>query len=58
MKSYRSNLIFVTVDLLFHELLPFIENFVLFAMLLDIRVKVGSKFLYEDLQIKFDFCHG
>ena len=26
MKSYRSSLTFVTVDLLFHELLPFFKN--------------------------------
>ena len=26
MKSYRSSSTFVTVDLLFHELLPFVQN--------------------------------
>ena len=28
------------------------------AMLSDIWMKVGSKLLYEDLQIRFDFRHG
>ena len=60
MKSYRSSSTFVTVDLLFHELLPFLQNSfsgLFLAMLSHIWMKVGSKLLYEDLQIKFDFRH-
>ena len=61
MKSYRSSSIFVTVDLLFYELLPFVWNSFsgLFSALLShIWVKVGIKLLYEELQINFDFRHG
>ena len=61
MKSYRSSLTFVTVDLLFHELLPFVQNlfYGLFsATLSHILMKVGSKFPYKELQIKFIFRHG
>ena len=61
MKTYRSSSTFVTVDLLFHELLPFVQNsfsgFFL-VMLSHTRMKVGSKLPYEELQIKFDFRHG
>ena len=45
----------------FHELLPFVQNSfsgLFSAMLSDIWMKVGSKLPYEELQIKFDFCHG
>ena len=45
------------VDLIFHELLPFVENSfsgLFSAMLSHIWMKVGSKFQYEELQIKFD----
>ena len=61
MKSYISSSTFVTFDLLFHELLPFVENLfseLFTAMLSHILVKVGSKLLYEELQIKFDFLQG
>ena len=60
-KSYRSSSTLVTVDLLFHELLPFVQNSfsgLFFAMLSHIWMKVGRKLQYEELQIKFDFCHG
>ena len=56
MKSYRSSSTFVTVVLLFHELLPFVQFFS--AMLSHIWIKIGSMLPYEELQIKFDFCHG
>ena len=45
MKSYRSSSTFVTVDLLFHELLPFIKNSFsghFSAMFSHIWIKVGS----------------
>ena len=61
MKSYRSSSTFVTVDLLSHELLPFVQNSfsgLFLAMLSHIWMKVGSKLPYEELQIKFDFRHG
>ena len=65
LKSYSSSSTFVQIDLLFPELLPFVQNSVshqfsvlFLAMLSHICIKVGSKFLYEELQIKFDFCHG
>ena len=61
MKSYRSNLTFIMVDLLVQELFPFVLNFIyglFFAMLSDIRMKVGSQLPYEELQIKFDFPFG
>ena len=61
MKSYRSSSTFVTVDLLFHELLPFVQKSfsrLFSAMLSHILMKVGSKLPYEELQIKFDFRHG
>ena len=60
MKSYRSSSTFVTVDLIFHELLPFVKKSfsgLFFAMLSHIWMKVGSKLSYEELQIKFDFRH-
>ena len=44
MKSYRSSSAFVTVDLLFHELFPFVQNSfsgLLSAMLWHIWMKVG-----------------
>ena len=61
MKSYRSSLTFVTVDLLFHELLSSVQNSfsrLFLAMLLHIWMKIGNKLPYEELQIKFDFPHG
>ena len=61
MKSYRSSLTFVTVDLLFHELLPFVQNSfsgLFFTLLSHIWMKVCRKLPYEELQIKFDFRHG
>ena len=62
MKSYRSSSSFVTVDLLLHELLPFvIENSfsgLFLAMLSYIWMKVGSRVPFKELQIKFYFCHG
>ena len=61
MKSYRSRSTFVTVDILFHELLPFDQ--ILFSGLFSatislISMTVGSKLPYEELQIKCDFRHG
>ena len=61
MKSYRSSLIVVTIDLLCHELLPFVQNSfsgLICAMLSDTRIKIGSMLSYEELQIKFDFHYG
>ena len=61
MKSYRSSSTFVTVDLFFHELLPFGQkpfSGLFSAMLSHIWMKVGSKLPYEELQFKFDFFHG
>ena len=61
MKSYRSSSTFVTVDLLFHELLPFVQNSfsgLFFTLLSHIWMKVGRKLRYEELQINFDFRHG
>ena len=46
MKSYRSSSTFVTVNLLFHELLPFVQTSfpgLFSAMLLHIWMEVGSK---------------
>ena len=61
MKSYRSSLTFVTVDRLFHELLPFVQNSFtgLFSVMLShIWMKVCRKLPHEELQSKFNFCHG
>ena len=61
MKSYISSSTFVTVDLLFHELLPFVQNSfsgLFLPMLAHIGIKVGSKLPYEEFQVKFDFCHA
>ena len=61
MKSYRSSSTFLTVDLLFYELLPFVQNSFseLFSVMLShIWMKVGRKLPHEELQIKFNFCHG
>ena len=61
MNSYRSSSTFVTVDQLFHDLLPFVQNSfsgLFSAMLSQIWMKVGNKLPYEELQIKFDFRHG
>ena len=61
MKSYRSSSTFVTVDILFHELLLFVQNLFsrLFSTMLSyIWMKVGSKLPYEELQTKFDFRYG
>ena len=60
MKSYRSSLTFATIDLLFHELLPFVQN--LFsghfsAMFSHIWMKVG-KLPYEELKIMFHWNNG
>ena len=52
---------FVTVDLLFHELLPFLQNSfsgLFFTLLSHILMKVGRKLPFEELQIKFYFRHG
>ena len=52
---------FAVLRYIFHELLPFVENSfsgLFSAMLSCIWMKFGSKLLYEDLQIKFDFRHG
>ena len=60
MKSYKSSSTFVTVDTLFHELLPFFQNSFsgLFSVMLSyIWMKVGRKLPHEQLQIKFNFCH-
>ena len=60
-KSYRSSSTSVTVDPLFHELLPFVQNSFsgLFSVMLShIWMKVGRKLPHEELQIKFNFCHG
>ena len=59
MKSYRSSWTFVTIDLLFHKLLPFDQNSfsrLFSSMLLHFWMKVGNKLLFEELQIKLDFC--
>ena len=61
MKSYRSSSTFATVDLLFHELLPFVPNSfsgLFFTLLSHIRTKVSRKLPYEELQIKFDYRHS
>ena len=61
MKSYRSSSTFVTVDLLFHELLSFVRNSfsgIFSAMVSHIWMKVGGKLPCEELHIKFDFCHA
>ena len=51
----------VTVDLLFHELLHYVQNSLsrhLFAMLSDIRMNVGLKLQYEEANIKINFRHS
>ena len=61
MNSYRLSSFFVTVDLLFHELLPFVQNSfsgLFFTLLSHIWMKLARKLPYEELQIKFDFPHG
>ena len=61
MKSYRSSLTFVTVDLFFHELLPFVQNSfsrLFFTLLSYMWMIVSKKLPCEELQIKFDFRHG
>ena len=61
MKSYRSSSTFITVDLLFHELLPFVQNSfsgLFSAMLSHISMTLDRKLPYEELQIKFDFRPG
>ena len=61
MKSYRSSSTFVMVDLLFHELLPFVQNSFsgLFSVMLSHTwMKVCRKLPHEELQSKFNFCHG
>ena len=58
--SLHINVYFVTVDLLSHELLPFLQNSLsglFLAMLSNIWMKLGCKLSYEELQFKFDFCH-
>ena len=60
-KSYTSSLTFVTIDLLFHELLPSVQNSFsgpFLVMFLHIGMKVGSKLPNEELQFKCDFYHG
>ena len=60
-KTSRSSSKFVTVDLPFHELLSFVQNLfsgLFFAMLSHIWMKVGSKLLYKDFQIKFQVRYG
>ena len=57
MKSYRSSSTLVTIDLLFHELLPFVQNSFSghsSAMLSHIWMKVGSKLSYEELHVSID----
>ena len=61
MKSYKSSSTFIMVDLLFRELLPFVQNLFsgLFStMLSHISMMLDRKLPYEELQIKFDFRHG
>ena len=61
MKSNRSSSTFVTIDLLFHELLHFVQNSFsefFFAMLLYIWMIICRKLPYEELQIKFNFRQG
>ena len=55
-KSYRSSLTFVTIDLLFMSYC-FLFSGLFFAMLSHIWMKVGSKPPYGELQIKFHFRH-
>ena len=60
MKSYRSSSTFVRVDVLFHELLPFVQisfSRLFFTLLSHIWMKVGRKLPYEELQMKFDLRH-
>ena len=60
MKSNRSSSTFVTIDLLFHELLPFVQysfSGLFSAMLSYIWLKFGTKLSYEELQIKFNCRH-
>ena len=61
MKSYRSSSTFVTIDLLFHEILPFVQNSfsglssaIAFTYLNE---SWQQAFIYEELHIKFNFCH-
>ena len=59
-KSYRSNSTFVTVDTLFHELLPFVQNSFsgLFSVMLShIWMTVCRNLPHEELQNKYNFCH-
>ena len=49
------------IDLLFHELLPLVQNSfseLFSAMLSQISMTVRSKLPHEELQIKFDFRHS
>ena len=61
MKSYRSSLTFIKVDILFHELLPFVQNSfsgLFLAILSHISMTLDKKLPYEELQIKFYFRIG
>ena len=60
-KSYRSMTTFVTIHILFHELLAFVQNSfaaLFLNMLLHIWMIFGSELPYEELQIKFDLRHS
>ena len=60
MKTYRSSSTFITVDLHFHELLPFVQDSfsgLFSAMLSHISMTRDKKLPYKELQIKFDFCN-
>ena len=61
MKNYRSSSTFITVDLLFHELIALFQNSfsgLFSAMLSHISMTLDKELPYEELQIKFDFRHG
>ena len=58
MENNRSSSTFVTVDLLCDELLPFVQNFLFrlfFAMLSDIRKKVGTKHMMKSNRSSSNF---
>ena len=50
MKSYRLSLTFVTVDLLFHELLPFVQNLFSGLMVADLNLlgSVGDLYCFSN----------
>ena len=57
---YRSSSTFVTIDILFQELLSFVQkSFPGFSfMFADIKLKLGSKLSYEEFHIKLDLGYG